>query len=672
MADAAVMTWGGLRGAVGLALAIQVYNDRAPNTDGEPQIGVEQARRVLFYVGGIAFLTTIINATTCPILVNWLNITAQTDSKQQLMRVIQKSLVAHAQRDTHPPGVQDSLRKALAHLADHIDHAKTQHDRPNCLEMSDSNVFVEDFMTARSAFQRLNDHDLELCGYDNETNMLISGMIREASARETALLEIIANPIRPADQDMAMVFTGSFLSLVQSSYWRQIESRTLRPGSEEVDILLHSVQMGLSYPQPILADFKIVFAWLLTIKHGEDELSENVELKASFRQLTKSIDGMPRRTASKRMTTALDRRHFLHGPLCFVEWSQSSTFQGFMAAAIISNGLYIAVEEKARSPDDDSRAWGVIEILFTLIFFSEFLFKVIAFRLGYFLSAWNLFDFFLVITGVFGCIVDLMAESNGGETTTATGSEARLIRMTRVFKVARLLRLIRLFNLGRLLIAKLEKQELNLQNGEHLKKYSALTAYTKAHLHAQRDLLLLLCPKWGARRPTRASGMFLDEEKSDMERVSSRHAEGEQLMPLEMAIILIESQAAIYTAVVLAVGSVNSVDKDTLEQLNQIRESCDIVEEMEQLIIQFQSKGVINGTEAESILHPLHDHIRHCQTMVSKSLQGYVMTEELGRELSSEDYSNGHGGSSSGSLPKMNAVVPIVDEPGFCSIGAAG
>merc|ERR1719478_876945 len=67
-AEAAVMTWGGLRGAVGLALAIQVYNDRAPHYDGiqGEQITPENGRRVLFYVGGVALLTTIINATTCP------------------------------------------------------------------------------------------------------------------------------------------------------------------------------------------------------------------------------------------------------------------------------------------------------------------------------------------------------------------------------------------------------------------------------------------------------------------------------------------------------------------------------------------------------------------------------------------------------------------------------
>merc|ERR550514_1267105 len=49
LTDVAVMTWGGLRGAVGLALAIVVAKDRAGG-----QIAPEDGDRVLFLVGGVA------------------------------------------------------------------------------------------------------------------------------------------------------------------------------------------------------------------------------------------------------------------------------------------------------------------------------------------------------------------------------------------------------------------------------------------------------------------------------------------------------------------------------------------------------------------------------------------------------------------------------------------
>merc|ERR1712232_1123705 len=50
VADALVMTWGGLRGAVGSALGILVKMERANG-----KIDSKTAERVLFYVGGVAF-----------------------------------------------------------------------------------------------------------------------------------------------------------------------------------------------------------------------------------------------------------------------------------------------------------------------------------------------------------------------------------------------------------------------------------------------------------------------------------------------------------------------------------------------------------------------------------------------------------------------------------------
>merc|ERR1719424_1819185 len=52
VADALVMTWGGLRGAVGLALAIQVRRGMAEGEDGVRRMTESQAERVLFFVSG--------------------------------------------------------------------------------------------------------------------------------------------------------------------------------------------------------------------------------------------------------------------------------------------------------------------------------------------------------------------------------------------------------------------------------------------------------------------------------------------------------------------------------------------------------------------------------------------------------------------------------------------
>ncbi|CAJ1461749.1 unnamed protein product [Effrenium voratum] len=87
--EALVITWGGLRGAVGLSLAIQVAKDRAGGV-----LSYEDAHRVLFYVGGVAALTLVVNATTSPLLVSVLGITRWESAKQSMMLMLHSRLKA--------------------------------------------------------------------------------------------------------------------------------------------------------------------------------------------------------------------------------------------------------------------------------------------------------------------------------------------------------------------------------------------------------------------------------------------------------------------------------------------------------------------------------------------------------------------------------------------------
>jgi len=77
-----VLVWGGLRGSLGLALALIVAVD-----DGLPK---RMRDLVLFYMAGMAVMTLLINGTTCAWLVNRLEITAEPAIKNRL----QKNLIA--------------------------------------------------------------------------------------------------------------------------------------------------------------------------------------------------------------------------------------------------------------------------------------------------------------------------------------------------------------------------------------------------------------------------------------------------------------------------------------------------------------------------------------------------------------------------------------------------
>jgi hypothetical protein len=80
-----VMAWGGLRGAVGLALAIVVDHDSAVSyTDGS---------KIILLVGGMATLTLVVNGTTCGWLLRRLGMTDTPKAAQMLGHAMDRQVV---------------------------------------------------------------------------------------------------------------------------------------------------------------------------------------------------------------------------------------------------------------------------------------------------------------------------------------------------------------------------------------------------------------------------------------------------------------------------------------------------------------------------------------------------------------------------------------------------
>jgi hypothetical protein len=112
LSEALVMTWGGLRGAVGLALAIQVSIEKAGG-----KISDMDARRVLFYTGGIAFLTLVVNAVTCPSLVKYLGLVQTDDVKRKLLIKVCKQMLGRVEL----AGLKPSVRCAVEEMIDEVE-----------------------------------------------------------------------------------------------------------------------------------------------------------------------------------------------------------------------------------------------------------------------------------------------------------------------------------------------------------------------------------------------------------------------------------------------------------------------------------------------------------------------------------------------------------------------
>lgn len=76
--------YGGLRGAVGIALAIALDNEVERATNGDPA-ATRETRRLFGFVGGLAFMTLVINGTTAGPLLRYMRLTDSTETRQKIV-----------------------------------------------------------------------------------------------------------------------------------------------------------------------------------------------------------------------------------------------------------------------------------------------------------------------------------------------------------------------------------------------------------------------------------------------------------------------------------------------------------------------------------------------------------------------------------------------------------
>eukprot|EP00931_Biecheleriopsis_adriatica_P012255 TRINITY_DN113379_c0_g1_i1.p1 TRINITY_DN113379_c0_g1~~TRINITY_DN113379_c0_g1_i1.p1 ORF type:complete len:686 (+),score=110.32 TRINITY_DN113379_c0_g1_i1:381-2438(+) len=110
--EALVVWWGGLRGAVGLALAIACDLEfRNTAVRGHPF-----GSRVIFHVSGIAVLTLLVNGSTCGPLCRKLGLTSISAAKDALHKDLERRLLEHSQQVFE----QEKAKFGEAFGADHV------------------------------------------------------------------------------------------------------------------------------------------------------------------------------------------------------------------------------------------------------------------------------------------------------------------------------------------------------------------------------------------------------------------------------------------------------------------------------------------------------------------------------------------------------------------------
>lgn len=630
VADCLVMTWGGLRGAVGLALAIQVTIDRPGNIE---QL---EAERVLFYVGGVAALTLAINATTCPALVKFLGVTSLPETKKKILLMIQEQLFWLLESKSVSIGEEavDGLKHTLDHISSWIQDTSKPSVAVGSLFMdgaasilpggegtgsiaekifrakSRGAMSMKTMLTARATYDTQAEEEdagrrsmrATVTKIAKGLTSASTGVLSEYSEIEQVLTEVkkTFSEVRPDHlkllgdlpdlpteeqekevmqivengvcEDMSMVraFNEIFLNLVSCQYWKLIEAGEVVPGTSEAEVLLSSIKLALSSGDTGLTDFRFV---CMGINQEVQKLDKNFSQTPS--EKTGRAPSLPQsRSATERLAEMVD----------------SAGFNACVMLAIIANAIFIAVEDKVQ-PDSSEISWLIADVVFTCIFSLEFIVKFGALRCQYFKDSWNILDFVLVFLGAFSNVLSVMAQ--GKAKGADVGAEGRLVRLARVFRVMRLLRLFRLIQFLRILKAKLMRLEYSTEVAKHMQTITVLRCFIKAHVHSQKAILLY----------------FGTDKKVDV---------------AELARVIVESRVETYKAMSLAVNSVTKIEEAMLMDVNSQNNSKHLAEKLDVLVHQAHSDGVITSREAESVLHPVRAHEQVMQARIREIHFGYI------------------------------------------------
>jgi hypothetical protein len=646
LADAAVMTWGGLRGAVGLALAVQVRVHRAEDDNGNYHISKKDAQRILFYVAGVAFLTLLLNATTCPLLVKKLGIAATPSAKKDLQNMLLQQMIKSSNLESQSSEVAFCLRHVLNEVKDHIQSQDSTTGSNDLMTMmgawsgqqklnsriqnmlrgsrsssekeieAHSSKLIRELEEVRYAYSKLSKEDLSLLGTLPDMFLCL---------KEPQLIELVSQT--PIDWLRAEAVKSAMLNLVHAQYWHLLETRDLSPGSFEARVLIASISLARSQFNGELTDFHYILPHIL---YSEDEVVDTeiafpVNLASFSKTLAAERSSMPTRLSTSRVSLSSSKTKNLSertstpvsrfsGGSVMLEHSiledfgfertksfiESASFSVIMALMIVLNGVYILVEEEVRnSSNDTDKSWFVIEVVFCVIFTIESMLKLCDQGWAYFQDGWNNFDLALVLLGIFGLVVNMMASEMGDSNVS---NEARIVRVAKVFRLFRLLRLFRLIRFIAVLKAKLAKEEYSPEVAEHMVKMAILTCFIRAHLLAQKEFFDFFCD-WD-----------------------------NDVRSVEVARCMLQSQAFVYMALCLATKEVQVIDKGLLEKVNSIKQSKEITENLEHFVLAAYEHGVLAGREAEAVLTPLHLHIKECMRQIGRAENGRGVSESPSKE----------------------------------------
>eukprot|EP00929_Paragymnodinium_shiwhaense_P123099 TRINITY_DN9657_c0_g2_i1.p1 TRINITY_DN9657_c0_g2~~TRINITY_DN9657_c0_g2_i1.p1 ORF type:complete len:1181 (+),score=264.47 TRINITY_DN9657_c0_g2_i1:100-3642(+) len=609
--EAIVMSWGGLRGAVGLALGIQVSMERA---DGK--LSQLDADRFLFYVGGIAFLTLLVNAQTCPALVDGLGVAKMRETKKQMLGMFYKGMndrfqrmVAQARESGKLPidgKVREEVRKVLFHMVNNVYHHEENAQNPEEAEEMAAHVMLRTYsasvtsllgrmgiqqsekrkpeleMTPRRASSKdgrrvvneqgqriLDSVKLLESGFDCSLRLQegISNLRDQFVERrcDTEHLGFLLGR-ETVDHFALRTIVEVFHDLLKVQYWHQIEGGIRVNGSVEADILLASVESSASLSLYDLTDLEFVVAHTNT---------DDTSLCTFFAGIGKSGEKLATLNLMQKLRTTPKSAE----PRRCAAIAHSDKFNYFMMFIIVLNTAVIIMEDSKVQ----STTFMLIEIFFTTVYFIEFVIKFEDARMKYFSRAWNVFDFTLLVVGLLGLVFQFM-----DGTSVAAGEAAQTAKINRTLKTLRLGRMLKFCRLVESAWRHRRGKDTTEDMCATMGSINLFEALIHAHVEAQSALVKYLCR----------------DNTPDTS---------------EIAQVLLQSQATVYKALVLVDYEKEQLtDEYIIEDLSNHLASYQVAMELEHFLMETHTNGVISGSEAHTLMHPIH----HGMALLQNNIKG--------------------------------------------------
>jgi len=211
--EALVIVWSGLRGAVGLVLAIIV--DLELNANSEKQ---RQGAKILFHVGGMAMLTVGINAPLTKPLLGWLGLTKPPEWEKEFTVHFEKELDQRTSARLH----QFSQRPWF-HGAHH--------------------EFVSELVP-----QLASDHEGKHPDIRQRIGEALTSMKGARSSRREA---------ENHEKNLLARYREVFMRAVEHQHWEAIEGGVVNRSSKVARLLLYSTESCLDDSEEPLSDWDV-------------------------------------------------------------------------------------------------------------------------------------------------------------------------------------------------------------------------------------------------------------------------------------------------------------------------------------------------------------------------------------------------------------------------------